>query len=282
MSVFFDKFKKASQDEHLNEPKMTPLPTDMKGLDKFIQNIKSICGVDLESKKDTIKQRVANFAQAHSIETFELLSTRIIVDRLLRQEVLNLITINETYFYRELAQLQAAIYHAKEQGFTRILCAPCSTGEEVYSLGILAHSNLLNSSEISIVGIDINSEAISKCHEGIYSERSLHRLNDNQKNIYFDRVDDKFRIKKALLPRSEFSVVNIFDDSLFKLGKFDVIFSRNMMIYFDEEYKLKTIERFHKILNDGGRLYTGHADLIPYTSLYKKIISAGASYYAKV
>ncbi|WP_349644338.1 protein-glutamate O-methyltransferase CheR [Campylobacter sp. RM15925] len=279
--MFFDKFKKVSPSDNLQESKATPLPSDMKGLDKFIQNIKSICGVDLESKKETIKQRVANFAQAHSIETFELLSTRIIVDRVLRQEVLNLITINETYFYRELAQLQAAIYYAKERGFTRILCAPCSTGEEVYSLGILANSNLLNLSEISIVGIDINSEAIDKCREATYSERSLHRLNDNQKNIYFDKVDDRFKIKKELLPRSEFSVVNIFDDSLFKLGKFDVIFSRNMMIYFDEDYKLKTIERFHKILNDDGRLYTGHADLVPYTSLYKKIIISGASYYVK-
>lgn len=279
--MFFDKFKKSSQEINQNESKITPAPSDMKGLDKFIQNIKNICGVDLESKKETIKQRVANFAQANRIESFELLSARIVSDPKLRQEALNLITINETYFFRELAQLQAAIYYAKEQGFTRILCAPCSTGEEVYSLGILAHSNLLNLSEISIVGIDINSQAIDKCRDGIYSQRALHRLNDNQKNIYFDRVEDKFRIKKELLPRSEFSVVNIFDDSLFKLGKFDLIFSRNMMIYFDEEYKLKTIERFYQILNDNGRLYTGHADLVPYTSLYKKVIVASASYYAK-
>lgn len=280
--MLFDKFKKPDLTPNVKPDYQVLAPSDMRGLDKFIENIKSICGVDLESKKETIKQRLANFAQAHGIDSFELLSARIVVDRALRQEALNLITINETYFFRELAQLQAAIYHAKEQGFTRILCAPCSTGEEVYSLGILAHSNLLNLSEISIVGIDINSEAISKCHEGIYSERSLHRLNDNQKNIYFDRVDDKFRIKKSFLPRSEFSVVNIFDDSLFKLGKFDVIFSRNMMIYFDEEYKLKTVERFHKILNDEGRLYTGHADLVPYTQLYKKIIATGSSYYMKV
>ena len=84
------------------------------------------------------------------------------------------------------------------------------------------------------------------------------------------------------LPRCEFSVVNIFDDSIYRLGKFDIILSRNMMIFFDEEYKLKTVERFHKILNDDGRLYAGHADLVPYTPLYKKLISSNVSYYVKV
>lgn len=279
--MLFDKFIHRNE-PILQEAEQLPLPSDMQGLEKFIQNIRMICGVDLQSKKDTIKQRLANFAQAHGIKTFEALSSRVMFDKQLRQEALNLITINETYFHRELTQLQAAIFYAKQKGYVRILCAPCSSGEEVYSLGILAHAHMLDGFKISIVGIDINSEAIEKCGEGIYSERSLHRLNDNQKNIYFDKVDDKFRIKKHLLPRSEFSVVNIFDDSLFKLGKFDIIFSRNMMIYFDEEYKLKTIERFHKILNDDGRLYVGHADLIPFTSLYEKSLSFNSICYLKV
>lgn len=280
--MFFDKFKKDSVTSGVKDTKIPPLPSDSSGLDMLIDNIKSICGVDLESKKDIVRHRLANFCQANNIATFENLSLKISVDRALRQDILNLITINETYFFRELAQLQAAIYHAKNLGMVRILCAPCSSGEEVYSLGILAHSNLLNTSEISITGIDINSEAIDKCSEGLYSERSLHRLNDTQKKLYFDRVDDKFRIKKELLPRCEFSLVNIFDDSIFRLGKFDIIFSRNMIIYFNEEYKLKTVERFHKILNDGGRLYMGHADLVPYTNIYKKLTSPNVTYYTKV
>ena len=181
-----------------------------------------------------------------------------------------------------MPQLQAAIYYAREElDSVRILCAPCSTGDEVYSLGMLAHSNLLDVNRISIVGIDINSEAIDSCKKGVYSERSLHRLNDNQKNIYFTKRDGKYEIKRAMLPRCEFSVVNIFDDAIFKLGKFDIIFSRNMMIYFNEEFKLKTVERFHKILSDHGRLYVGHADLVPFTTLYKKHISNGTTYYAK-
>ena len=266
----------------LENANLTPAPSDAAGLNKFVDVIKNMCGVDLESKKEMIKQRLANFCQANGISSFENLSSKVVVDRTLRQEILNLITTNETYFYRELAQLQAAIYYAKEElSSARILCAPCSSGDEVYSLGMLAHSNLLDTSRVSIVGIDINSEAIESCKKGVYSERSLHRLNDNQKNIYFTKCDGKYEIKRAMLPRCEFSVTNIFDDSIFKLGKFDIIFSRNMMIYFNEEFKLRTVERFHKILSDHGRLYVGHADLVPYTAFYKKHISNGTTYYAK-
>lgn len=280
--MFFDKFKRGASADIYKKPELPPPPSDNAGLDKFIENIRGICGVDLTSKKDVIKQRLANFCQANAIETFELLSYKIVTNRELRQEILNLITVNETYFFRELSQLQAAIYHVKEVGEARILCAPSSTGEEVYSLGILTHLNFVNTAKVSIVGIDINSEAIDKCRDGLYSERSLHRLNDNQKQLYFNKVDDKFKIKKELMPRCEFSVVNIFDDSIFRLGKFDIVFSRNMMIYFDEEFRLKTVERFHKILNENGRLYTGHADLVPYTPLYKKLLSSGVAYYTKV
>lgn len=181
-----------------------------------------------------------------------------------------------------MPQLQAAIYYAREElDSVRILCAPCSTGDEAYSLGMLAHSNLLDVNRVSIVGIDINSEAIDSCKKGVYSERSLRRLNDNQKNIYFTKRDGKYEIRREMLPRCEFSVANIFDYAIFKLGKFDIIFSRNMMIYFNEEFKLKTVERFHKILSDHGRLYVGHADLVPFTTFYKKHISNGTTYYAK-
>ena len=69
----------------------------------------------------------------------KLWQIKIIIDRNLRQEILNLITTNETYFYRELAQLQAAIYYARDLDNVRILSAPCSTGDEVYSLAMLAH-----------------------------------------------------------------------------------------------------------------------------------------------
>ena len=156
----------------LKEQETIPAPSDVGGLNKFIENIKSMCGVDLESKKETIKQRLINFCRAYRITTFEILANKVVVDKALRQEILNLVTTNETYFYRELVQLQAAIYYARDLDSVRILCAPCSTGDEVYSLGMLAQSNGIDVGRVSITGVDINSEAIEACKKGLYSERS--------------------------------------------------------------------------------------------------------------
>ncbi|EAH5002967.1 chemotaxis protein CheR, partial [Campylobacter jejuni] len=75
---------------------------------------------------------------------------------------------------------------------------------------------------------------------------------------------------------------NVFEEKFSRLGKFDIIASRNMIIYFDHESKLKLMERFHRILNDKGRLYVGNADLIPETIYFKKIFSPRGVYYEKV
>ncbi|EAJ8446791.1 chemotaxis protein CheR, partial [Campylobacter jejuni] len=74
----------------------------------------------------------------------------------------------------------------------------------------------------------------------------------------------------------------VFEEKFSRLGKFDIIASRNMIIYFDHESKLKLMERFHRILNDKGRLYVGNADLIPEIIYFKKIFSPRGVYYEKV
>ena len=259
----------------------TKAPSDMDGFNEFMSTIKTLCGVDLEPKRDITLQRVSIFAKNRQIKSFKDLVSMIRFDTLLRQDLLNLVTVNETYFYRELAQLKDVIYYAKELGEARILCAPCSTGDEVYSLAMLAYEFGLKQSDIQLTGIDINSEAIQACNVGGYGERSLHRLSEFQKERFFTKKDDKFFIKKEILPRCEFKILNVFDDAIFNLGKFDIVLSRNMMIYFDDEFRLKCVERLHKLLKPEGRLYAGHADLVPYTPIYEKCFSNGTTYYQK-
>ena len=256
-------------------------PSDMDGFNEFMSTIKTLCGVDLEPKRDITLQRISIFAKNRQIKSFKDLVSMIRYDSNLRQDVLNLVTVNETYFYRELTQLKDVIYYAKDRGEARILCAPCSTGDEPYSLAMLAYELGFKQNEISIVGIDINSEAITSCQKGIFSERSLNRLSDFQKERFFTKIDDKFQIKKEILPRCEFKILNVFDDAIFNLGKFDIVLSRNMMIYFDDEFRLKCVERLHKLLKPEGRLYAGHADLVPYTPIYEKCFSNGTTYYQK-
>ena len=271
-------FNKVDKQSEVLEAKA---PSDMDGFNEFMSTIKTLCGVDLEPKRDITLQRVSIFAKNRQIKSFKDLVSMIRFDTLLRQDLLNLVTVNETYFYRELAQLKDVIYYAKELGEARILCAPCSSGDEVYSLAMLAYEFGLKQSDIQLTGIDINSEAITSCQKGIFSERSLNRLSDFQKERFFTKIDDKFQIKKEILPRCEFKILNVFDDAIFNLGKFDIVLSRNMMIYFDDTFRLKCVERLHKLLKPEGRLYAGHADLVPYTPLYTKRFSNGATYYER-
>ena len=271
-------FNKVDKQSEVLEAKA---PSDMDGFNEFMSTIKTLCGVDLEPKRDITLQRVSIFAKNRQIKSFKDLVSMIRFDTLLRQDLLNLVTVNETYFYRELAQLKDVIYYAKELGEARILCAPCSTGDEVYSLAMLAYEFGLKQSDIQLTGIDINSEAIQACSVGYYGERSLHRLSEFQKERFFTKKDDKFFIKKEILPRCEFKILNVFDDAMFNLGKFDIVLSRNMMIYFDDTFRLKCVERLHKLLKPEGRLYAGHADLVPYTPLYTKRFSNGATYYER-
>ena len=237
----------------------TNTPQDMDSFNEFMNVIKTLCGVDLEPKRDITLQRITIFIRDRQIKSFKDLVSMIRYNTSLRQDILNLVTVNETYFYRELPQLKDVIYYAKELGGARILCAPCSTGDESYSLAMLAYEMGFKQHEISIVGIDINSEAIASCQNGIFSERSLHRLSDFQKERFFTKVDDKFKIKKENLPRCEFKILNVFDD----------------------DFRLKCVERLHKLLKPDGRLYAGHADLVPYTPAYEKRFSNGTTYYLK-
>ena len=268
--------------QNLNAAQEMKAPSDMDGFEEFMRSIKTLCGVDLEPKRDITLQRLSTFAKNRQIATFKDIVNMIRYNAQTRQDILNLVTVNETYFYRELPQLKDVIAYAKDLGTARILCAPCSTGDEVYSLAMLAHEIGINAASLQIAGIDINSQAISSCQTAVYNERSLHRLDGYQKERFFTKEGDKFAVKKSMLARCEFKILNVFDDAMFNLGKFDIVLSRNMMIYFDDEFRLKCIERLHKMLNSHGRLYTGHADLVPYTAIYKKQFSGGTFYYEKV
>lgn len=259
------------------------IPFDSSNLDQLIDFIQNYCGINLIPKKDVLKERFIRFCKLKSLHSFSELLENIKYNPTLRQEFTDLITVNETYFMREIVQLKDCInYIKKSQKDMRILSAPCSSGEEVYSLAILAHEANIPSSSLKIVGVDISSNAIQKAKEKSFSERSLHRLTPAQKELYFKEQNSRFELKDFYFCPIEFYIYNIFDNSFLQLLPFDVIFSRNMMIYFDEAYKQRAVERFYHLLKPSGRLYTGHADLMPKSSLFKKVTIGKLSYYEKI
>lgn len=251
------------------------------GLQDLLHYIKREIGVDLFAKNSVIETKLRLFCERKEIYSFRKLFESLQHDKALRQDLIDLVTVNETYFYREEAQLDMAVNFALAIPNVKILCAPCASGEEVYSLSMMLQERRREPREFSITGIDINSEAIDKAQKGLFSERSLHKLEARLKEKFFTQEERYFRVKREYFSSVSFTKVNIFEHDFLALGKYDIIFSRNMLIYFDDDFRLKTIERFASLLKPEGKLFLGHADIIPDNNYFTKHTDHRLSYYVK-
>jgi len=187
------------------------------------------------------------------------------------QELMNAITVNETYFFREKDQFEVLVnkilpeLHERLPASKplRILSSPCSTGEEPYSmiLHIVEEGNVVEQRDIEVVGIDIDSTVIKKAQIGKYTDRSIHAIPKPILNKWFNKKALGYELGEDLQGSVDFQVANIFDKAAMrKLGKFDVIFSRNMLIYFDDASRKEVAMTFYDMLNPGGYVLLGHAE----------------------
>ena len=187
------------------------------------------------------------------------------------QDLMNIVTINETYFFRENYQFEVLINDVLYEldkirpanKPLRILCSPSATGEEPYSIALhlLNEGKLIEKRDFELVGIDIDNSVIQKAKQGKYSKRSVEFLPPSLKSEYFTQNGLLYDIADFLKDVVEFKVVNVMDKSQMRaLGKFDVIFSRNMLIYFDDTSRREVATTFHSMLNPSGFVFLGHAE----------------------
>ncbi|MGP1561761.1 MAG: CheR family methyltransferase [Helicobacteraceae bacterium] len=185
------------------------------------------------------------------------------------EELINSITINETYFFREKHQFEILVNNVLREMINngrssiRILSAPCSSGEEPYSIAIylLEEGRMIRTHDFEIVGIDIDSNCIQKARNGVYRKASLRVLPETMEKKYFTKQEELYELKAEIRDAIDFQRINIFDKSqVRKLGKFDVIFSRNMLIYFDDASQKEVVTTFYDMLNYGSYLFLGHAE----------------------
>ena len=187
------------------------------------------------------------------------------------QELMNAITVNETYFFREKDQFEALVNRILPELHQtlpasrplRILSSPCSTGEEPYSmiLHIVEEGKVVEERDIEVVGIDIDSTVIKKAQAGKYTERSVHAIPKKILSKWFNKKALGYELSEDLQGTVDFQVANVFDKAqMRKLGKFDVIFSRNMLIYFDDASRKEVAMTFYDMLNPGGYVLLGHAE----------------------
>lgn len=261
MFSFFKKKKPLIQESIAKEVEDY---TDIRIIATYFKNE---TGVTFEHQMSILENKVLTFCKLRAISSFKKLRTSIEHDTKLKQELVDLLTTNETFFYRELRQIMEFVTLAQHHsGDIKILCAPCATGEEPYSLAIALLEAGVSAKSFSIVGIDINADALQKAQEAKYRERNVRNLNAEIISKYFKKNDKKhenlYILSDEIKSLVTFKLINLFDPSFASLGKFDFIFSRNMLIYFDKETKLKAKNILDNMRQDTKYpVFFGHADL---------------------
>jgi chemotaxis protein methyltransferase CheR len=187
------------------------------------------------------------------------------------QTLVNLMTVNETYFFREEYQFQCLVnsilaeitQRKTDDAPIRIWSVPSSTGEEPYSIAIylLEHWPGIDKWDVEIISSDIDTEVLSRARRGQFSPRSVQHLPAHLLEKYFRPKGDGFRMNDELRQAVEFTRVNLMDPADVRAYReFDVVFCRNLLIYFDDLSRRQTAETFFDALKPGGFLCLGHSE----------------------
>jgi chemotaxis protein methyltransferase CheR len=226
-----------------------------------------------EAKRYYVERRVVERMAATGAGSFPSYFARLRsdVDAEVEQFV-NAFTVNETYFYREDHQLRCLTadllnerMQDKKPGHSvRIWSVPCSTGEEPYSIAIWLLENwpMVDKYDIEIVGSDIDTAVLDRARAGVYGKRALMRLPAYLIEKYFAQGPaEEWKILDDLRESVQFSRVNIVEPGETRpFGKFDVIFCRNVLIYFDDASRRVAAENLFENLAPGGFICLGHTE----------------------
>lgn len=197
------------------------------------------------------------------------------------QHLTNLMTVNETYFFREEYQFQCLVKsilpdivsRKTDKKPIRIWVMPSSSGEEPYSIALylLEYWAAINDWDIELIASDIDTKILAKARAGQYSARSVQQLPEKLLRKYFKRNAEGYQICDDLRDAIEFTRVNLSDRSDTRAYRdFDVIFCRNLLIYFDDVSRKTAAETFFDAMKPGGYICLGHSESMSrVSSLYK-------------
>lgn len=240
---------------------------------KFISSlIKKEIGIilDIDKKKELVSNRILRRIKALDISSFpeyiELLKSDRIHTEI--ENLVNSITTNLTSFFREshhfehLEKYFQQLISKKDR--IRIWCAGCSTGQEPYSVAMVVKS-LLNGSnkDVKILATDVDTNVLETGKAGIYSTVSLKEIPTKYQQKYIKNLPEKedFEIDRQVKSLIHFKQLNLLKPWPMS-GKFDIIFCRNVIIYFDNPTKTSLFKRYHNIINENGLLFLGHSENI--------------------
>lgn len=218
------------------------------------------------------------------------------------QNLYNMITVNETEFFRDRLRMRALFEKAipeivsdrirtssinEAQPLVSLWSAGCSSGEEPYSIAIGRQESraYLPWYDLEILATDISTDILSRARESIYDPRKLKNVNESVKEKYFIRTDDGFQLKDSVRDTVSFIYHNLVEDSVPESSKqlWDIIICQNVIIYFDRDTIRKVIEKFYCSLEAGGYLILGFSEnLLEISSLFAMEYFENTALYRKL
>ena len=252
---------------------MDQSPIPLSEYNTFRQYLEDACGIVLgENKHYLVTSRLKRVTEEFSFDSLSEMMKTLINDNnpRLREKVIDAMTTNETMWFRDVYPFEILRKNllpelAEKKAPIRIWSAASSTGQEAYSISMTVSEFQQQNpgkliSSVEIVGTDISQTVVNQAQQGAYDELSVVRgLSPERRDKFFTHKDDKWVINPDIKLRTRFTELNLLN-SYNLLGKFDIIFCRNVLIYFSSEMKKDILERMAKILKPGGTLILGGSE----------------------
>ena len=247
------------------------------------------CGINIANdQKDSLEYKLSKRLKYFNIKSFAVYHDKLLNNSDELQEMINVVTINETYFFREHKHfefLRDEIIPKVKYDLFRCWSAAGSIGAEAYSTAMILDDSMNKWQKFEVVHSDINSEVSSYAKNAIYSMKFAQKIPKNYLKKYclqgFDENDGLFIIGEKLKKNIKYMLINLTSNLPHnELGEFDVIFLRNIIIYFDEENKKLIVENVIKRLKVGGYLFMGHSESLHYVT--DKVKQIRPSIYQKI
>ncbi|RMD51389.1 MAG: protein-glutamate O-methyltransferase CheR [Ignavibacteria bacterium] len=255
---------------------------------KYIYDMTGIYFQD--SKKYLLESRLQRRIKFLNIKTFSEYYNFLKNDIRGKNELnylLNAITINETFFFRNQPQLDALVStilpeiiqkkKLRGQNKIKIWSAASSSGEEAYSTAMMIHELIRPmhpQMSFEIVGTDINSAVLETARKGIYRDYSVRNAPRHFMRKYFQQTPEGYVLSDVIKKYVSFKLLNLYDDRAMKMMfNFDVIYCANVLIYFDTQSKIKVVNHLYNALTPGGYLFIGYSETLHGISKAFKVVS---------
>jgi chemotaxis protein methyltransferase CheR len=231
------------------------------------ERVYTFSGIRLpEGKREMVYARLARRLRSLGISSFDDYLRFLELEPAEWEHCTNALTTNVTSFYRESHHFDILAEHARARAGPepfRVWSAGCSTGEEPYTIAMCL-SESMPGARFEVLATDLDTQVLASAREGVYPLASALALPPQRQKRFFlrgsGRYEGKARVRRELAAHVEFERLNLMDREWPVPGGLDVIFCRNVMIYFDKPTQRRLIERFWALLKPTGLFFAGHAE----------------------